>query len=183
MESRVVFVTLNVPGSNDDSPLTNPWTGAWAGNPEQGAEQVARDVANMVWLNKAFALAEKRHAAGVVLMLQADMWDNTFGNNHATLNAFDPLVEAIGDASKAFGKPVLMLVGDSHVYTEDHPYDGSARFTTLHPGYTPIAPNVTRIIVEGSTTVPNRFEYLRLKVDPKAAQPFSWERVDYTFAP
>jgi hypothetical protein len=28
IESGVVFVTLNVPGSNDDSPITNPWTGA-----------------------------------------------------------------------------------------------------------------------------------------------------------
>jgi hypothetical protein len=183
MQSRVIFVTLNVPGSNDDSPLTNPWTGAWVGNPEQGAEQVARDLANLVWLNQAFALAEKHHAAGVVLMLQADMWDNSAGNSHATLSAFDSLVEAIGDATRAFGKPVLMLVGDSHVYTEDHPYDGSPRFTDLHPGYTPIAPNLTRIIVEGSTTVANRFEYVRLKVDPKAAQLFSWDRVDHTFAP
>jgi len=115
--------------------------------------------------------------------INSGSWDNTGGNSHATLSAFDPLVEAIGDAARAFDKPVLMLLGDSHVYTEDHPYDGSPRFTDLHPGYTPIAPNLTRIVVEGSTTVPNRFEYVRLKVDPTSAPVFSWERVDYTFAP
>jgi hypothetical protein len=68
-----------------------------------------------------------------------------------------------------------MLVGDSHVYKVDNPYDGSAAFQAIHPGFTPTVPNITRAVVEGSTTVPNRFEYLRLTVDPRAAQLFSWE--------
>jgi hypothetical protein len=110
-------------------------------------------------------------------MLPADMWDGT----HAQLDAFDPFVKAIGEAAIDFGKPVLMLVGDSHQYTVDNPYDGSAAFQAKHPGFTPVAPNVTRVIVEGSTTVPGRFEYLRLTVNPKAPQLFSWERVDYQF--
>jgi len=170
-------VTLNVPGSNDDSVATNPWTGAWAGDPAQAAEQTARDRANRAWLDKAFARATKHRARGVVLMLQADMWDGT----HAQLDAYDPLVQAIGDAATAFGKPVLLLVGDSHVYKTDNPYDGSAAFQSMHPGFTPTVPNITRVVVEGSTTVPNRFEYLRLTVDPGAAQLFRWERVDYSF--
>jgi hypothetical protein len=33
MESKAVFATFNVPGSNDDSQLTNPWTGAWSATP------------------------------------------------------------------------------------------------------------------------------------------------------
>jgi hypothetical protein len=37
------------------------------------------------------------------------------------------------------------------------------------------------VIVEGSTNFPNRFEYLRLTVDPKSPQVFSWDRVDFTF--
>ena len=177
MESRVLFATLNVPGSNDDSTATNPWTGAWAGDPAQAAEQTARDRANRAWLEKAFAVADTQQAQGVVLMLQADMWDGT----HAQLEAYDPLVQAIGNAANAFGKPVLLLVGDSHVFKTDNPYDGSAAFQAVHPGFTPTAPNLTRVVVEGSTTVPNRFEYLRLTVDPRASQLFSWERLDYYF--
>jgi hypothetical protein len=38
-----------------------------------------------------------------------------------------------------------------------------------------VAPNVTRIVVEGSNA--GRTEYLRLTVDPKTATVFSWERV------
>lgn len=175
MESKVVFVTLNVPGSNDDSVVTNPWTGAWLGSPDQAAEQTARDAANLAWLQKAFDTAQANGARGVVLMFQADMWDGT----HAQLDAFDTLVKAIGDHAIAFGEPVLMLVGDSHEFTVDHPY--SPAFESKHPGFTPTAPNVTRVIVEGSTVEPDSFEYLRLTIDPKSPQLFQIERVDYYF--
>ncbi len=110
-----------------------------------------------------------------MLLFQADMWDGT----HAQNDAHDVFVKAIGDAAIEFDKPVLMIVGDSHEWTVDHPYDGSME--AVHPGFTPAAPNITRIIVEGATTVPDTFEYLRLTIDPKAAQLFSWERVAYEF--
>jgi hypothetical protein len=32
-------------------------------------------------------------------------------------------------------------------------------------------------IVQGSTTAPNEFEYLRLTIDPRWPQLFSWDRV------
>jgi hypothetical protein len=105
------------------------------------------------------------------------MWDGT----HAQLDAHDIFVKTIGDAAIEFGKPVLMIVGDSHEFVVDYPYDGSKE--AQHPGFTPYAPNVTRIIVEGATTVPDTFEYVRLTVDPKSNQLFSWERVAYDFVP
>ena len=45
----------------------------------------------------------------------------------------------------------------------------------MHPN-TPIAENVTRIVVEGSA---GRTEYVRLTVDPKTSDGslFTWERV------
>jgi hypothetical protein len=45
----------------------------------------------------------------------------------------------------------------------------------VHPN-TPVAENVTRIVVEGSA---GRTEYVRLTVDPKTkgGSLFSWERV------
>lgn len=61
----------------------------------------------------------------------------------------------------------------------------TATSTPSTPGIVtpPHAPNVTRIIVEGSTTVPDRFEYLRLTIDPRSDEVFSWDRLDYNFAP
>src|SRR5262249_37105617 len=71
-DSQVVFVTLNVPGSNDDH---LPWSGgtasvpgapypakAFLNEPARQQEVADRDAANLRWLNKAFAMAEANGA-------------------------------------------------------------------------------------------------------------------------
>jgi hypothetical protein len=73
---------------------------------------------------------------------KADMWDIT-----ATLNAFDPLVVQIGNRALSFEKPVLLLVGDSHIYTVDNPYSAISPLHGVNPG-TPIVPNITRIVLQ-----------------------------------
>ena len=93
----------------------------------------------------------------------------------------------------AYGKPVLYLNGDSHVYRSDDPLQaGSTCYTesgvcpddawNQHPFYG--VPNFHRIVVHGSTFP---LEWLKLSIDPGAAWenastptswgPFSWERV------
>jgi len=175
MESKVVFATLNVPGSNDDNLDTNPWSAPWntpAFQALQTDEQTTRDAANLDWLQMTFDIAAENGAKGVVIFLQADMWDGTT----AALNAYPPLVAAIGNGALGFGKPVLMIVGDSHKYVVDNPYHPASPLHNLHPG-TPTVPNITRVIVQGSTTAPDEFEYLRLTVNPRSSTLFSWERV------
>jgi len=139
----------------------------------QAQEVATRAQANTAWLNKAFALADAQDAAGVVLIMQADMWDAT-----AALSGFDALVTQIGNLAKAFGKPVLILEGDSHRFKVDNPFSANAANAAahaLHPS-TPVAENVIRIVVEGSD---GRTEYVRLTVDPnkKGDALFSWDRV------
>jgi hypothetical protein len=167
----VVFATLNLQGSNDDlAPWGTPLP-ADAGNyPSQVDERKARIQANQAWLIKAFDLAKATDAPGIVLMFQADMWDAT-----SALSGFDDIVKQIGDLAIAFGKPVLILEGDSHVFRVDQPYTPSSPLFGLHPA-TPVAPNVTRLVVEGSA---GRTEYVRLTIEPKAdaASLFTWERV------
>jgi hypothetical protein len=68
-----------------------------------------------------------------------------------------------------FGKPVLVVQGDSHVYKTDQPL---AAGDAIH-GVTQPVPNVTRIVVQGETTS----EWLKLRVDPRGATLFSWERI------
>jgi len=171
MESQVVFATLNIPGSNDDKASWGSTLPPDAGNyPSQATERDTRKRANLAWLDKAFTLATDNNAAGVVLLLQADMWDTT-----SALSGFDTVVVRIGDLAAAFGKPVLLLEGDSHIFSVDSPYSPSSPLYSKHPG-TPVAENVTRIVVEGDG---NRTEYLRLTFDPqnKGGQLFSYERV------
>src|SRR5262249_30552041 len=114
--------------------------------------------------------ATENNAAGVVLLFQADMWDTT-----ASLSGFDTVVVRIGNLAAAFGKPVLLLEGDSHIFSVDFPYSPSSPLYPKHPG-TPVAENVTRIVVEGDG---NRTEYLRLTFDPQNQNGplFSYERV------
>ena len=83
-ESQVVFVTLNVPGSNND---TLPWSGGTATVPgppypakaflneaARAQEAAARIAANSRWLHKAFSQAEADGAEAVLVGIQADMW-------------------------------------------------------------------------------------------------------------
>jgi hypothetical protein len=172
MESRVVFAALNITGSNNDqvpwgSPL--PWD---AGSyPSQAQEQATRAQANSAWLEKTFATAGANGAAGVVLIAQADMWDPA----EPTLAGYDQLVRQIGALAASFGKPVLLLEGDSHRFEVDHPFSASSPLLAVHPS-TPVAENVTRLVVEGSD---GRTEYVRLTIDPRGQGTplFSWERV------
>ncbi|HWC74543.1 MAG TPA: metallophosphoesterase family protein [Gemmatimonadales bacterium] len=171
MESQVVFAALNLPGSNDDKASWGSTLPSDAGNyPSQATERDTRKQANLAWLDKAFTIATDKDAAGVVLLFQADMWDTT-----TSISGYDTLVVRIGNLAATFGKPVLLLEGDSHIYSVDYPYSPSSPLHSKHPS-TPVAENVTRIVVEGDG---NRTEYLRLTIDPQqnAGQLFSWERV------
>jgi hypothetical protein len=172
MESRTVFATANITGSNNDGATWGSPLPANAGNyPSQATEQATRAQANAAWIDKAFDLATANNATSVVLLFQADMWDAA----EPTLVGYDALVQQIGTRAAAFGKPVLLLEGDSHAFRIDHPFTTSDPLYALHPS-TPVADNVTRLVVEGSA---GRTEYVRLTVDPQGQknQLFTIERV------
>lgn len=168
VEAGAVFAAVHVVGSNNS---LLPWyaddtTGTKLDDPpRREAEERARNLANLAWLDHAFAVAAEQNAIGVVLLMQADMWDGS------PSNGFDATVQKIASLSVAFGKPVLLVEGDSHVFETDNPL---AAGDALHGVSTPV-PNLTRVVVQGSTTAPLS-EWLRLRVDPNQAQPFSWVR-------
>jgi hypothetical protein len=159
---EIVFATVHVVGSNND---LVPWFGA-AETPEQRAERLAeyedRLAAALAWLDRTFARAAEEDARGVVVAMQANMWFNT-------PLGFSEIVQRLADRASSFGKPVLLLEGDSHRFTVDRPLSTGS---PLH-GVTTAAPNVTRIIVEGETIG----EWLKLRIDPDSAEPFSWSRI------
>jgi hypothetical protein len=116
------------------------------------------------WLAQTFLTAELTGARGVVIFMQADMWDGT------PLDGYDLTAQVLADLAADFGKPVLLIVGDSHVFKVDHPFEHG---DPVH-GVTRPAPNLTRVVVHGETLP---FEYLRLSVDARTDAVFSWERV------
>ena len=183
----VLFATVNVPGgSNNDA---DPWYGAPTTSPQQTTEAANRTGAALRWLDRAFTTARDVRARSVVVTAQADMWDLD-GKDASHLGNYEPLVSSLATHASAYGRPVLLLNGDSHVYRSDNPLKQASACTgdqdvcayddwNSHPSYD--VPNFHRIVVHGST-VP--LEYLRLTVNPKSRPttatsfgPFSWQRV------
>ena len=94
----------------------------------------------------------------------------------ATIDGYDALVIQIGNLAAKYGKPVLLIEGDSHVFRVDTPFTPSSPLFGLHPN-TPVAPNVTRLVVNGSSS---RTEYVRLTINPnakKGTSPFTFIEV------
>ena len=194
-QSRTLFVTLNIPGgSNNDSDI---WYGAPTMSAEQAQEVSDRSGADLRWLDAAFDRAEARHSRALVIQVQADMWDLD-GKAASHIANYKPFIDRIATRAAAFGRPVLLFNGDSHVYRSDNPLVAGAPCVTegATPG-TEVAcandayanqpggydvPNFHRVVVHGST-VP--LEWLKLTVDPKAQAgngsnafgPFSWTRM------
>jgi hypothetical protein len=175
-DAGVLFAALNLPGgSNNDNDI---WYGAPSMSAAQSQEIAQRTAADLRWLDRAFKFAERGKFAGLVLILQADMWDPEKGAAHQA--AYEPFVARIARGALDVGKPVLMLNGDSHVYQSSNPLAAGDPAQAIHPGYD--VPNFHRVVVHGSTTP---LEYLRLTVDAKANAPhgteaygpFSWSRV------
>lgn len=95
---------------------------------------------------------------------------------------FTGFVRELARQSRAFGRPVLLLNGDSHVFTDDRPLADPARsYKRTMYGVTEEVPNLRRVTVNGST-VPCH-EWARLGVDPKSPGVFSVERVLFSTQP
>jgi hypothetical protein len=191
-QSKTLFVTVNLPGgSNNDA---DNWYGAPVTSAQTG-ERNERTGADLRWLDAAFARAEADRVDGVVIGLQADMWDLD-GKTSAHLTNYEPIISDIARDTTAFGKPVLLFNGDSHVYRSDNPLaqgapcvsepsSGAAAMPcsdddwNQHPFYD--VPNFHRVVVHGSTFP---LEWLKLTIDPGISHqttatsfgPFSWVR-------
>jgi hypothetical protein len=201
MQSKVVFVTLNIPGgSNNDDDLWN--TGAFGAtrSAPQIQEAAQRTAANLRWLEAAFAMAKAFGAKAVVITEQADMWDlDGTGPALTHIANYEPFIAKIAALTGDFGKPVLLINGDSHKYRSDNPLSDNAPCVIetglsaatapcsddnydTHPYYASGLPNFHRLVVHGSTFP---LQYTRLTVNPRANYPatastfgpFSWERI------
>jgi hypothetical protein len=201
-QSKTLFVTLNLPGgSNNDADN-------WFGEPRtqaQNDEIAQRTQADLDWLDHAFGQADADGVGSVVILEQADMWDLD-GKAPSHIADYKPFIDSIAAQTLAFGKPVLLMNGDSHKYRSDNPLVQGAPcvIETGAPDTSTAAcpddayagqaanggaynvPNFHRIVVHGGTTFPAQpLEYVRLIDDPRANNltsnntfgPFSWERV------
>ena len=193
-KSGVLFAATNIPGGSNNG--NDPWYGAPTKSAAQTQEVSNRTGATLRWLKTAFDRAESGNASAVVLLVQADMWDLD-GNVPSHIAEYKPYIDLIAARAKAFGKPVLLFNGDSHVYRSDNPLSkGASCVTEATSGAAATActsdaydnqphgynvPNFRRVTFHGSTTP---MEWLKLNIDMgksapngiDAFGPFSWKR-------
>jgi hypothetical protein len=177
-DAKTVFVTLNMPGSNNDGV---PWTGTFSNPTVQAEEALERNAANIRWLDAAFNLASNEHAKAVLIGIQADMWDPAALLTGADgLDKYTPFVTELARLAIQFSRPVLLINGDSHLYGTDKPLADPTSATGLIHKTLPVT-NLTRITVQGSTNKPA--EWLRLTIDSHSSSVFSWKNVSYCLDP
>jgi hypothetical protein len=140
----VMFATVHVVGSNNGFERT----------PEAAAEYFARDAANSAWIEDTYAKATAADAAGAVFAFQADLLLDTPERFDRANYGFWNTIQALSEGATAFGKPVLLIQGDTHELVIDQPLKATDGKTRLE--------NVTRLQVMGAGEV----QAVRVLVDP-----------------
>jgi Calcineurin-like phosphoesterase len=162
----ILFVTLHTVGSNNNLGRTR----------EMDAEYSERNAANLTWMKEAFDLAKRNGNKGIVLLTQANHEFETFwaprrlgqymrGFRELEKTKPEQLAEIRKKSGYAdmvrmleaeglnFGKPVLFVHGDTHVFRVDKPLFNTKNRRPFE--------NFTRVEVFGSPDV----HWVRIVVD------------------
>jgi hypothetical protein len=153
---EVLFATVHIVGSNN---------GLATRLPAALAEWQERDAANIDWIRAAFDEAERRGARALVFALQADVAFSgrvDFATPHST--GFRASIgETLVPLAAQWGRPVLVINGDSHRFRVDRPFTHDGRALA----------NLVRLVVPGEDDV----RAVEVTVDAARAEPFSFRLI------
>ena len=124
----VVYLGLNVQGSNDNYPYAGV-DGETRGAAEidrQRAEERARKAANLAWLHDGFTYAAEIGAKGVMVIWQADP---NFNNDQHLADprsgdAYPDYINGLRSETLGFNGQVALVHGDGHYFKIDKPLNG-----------------------------------------------------------
>jgi hypothetical protein len=157
----VTFVTLHVVASNNGLGRTA----------EGDAEYAERNQANLVWLRQGFEHATASGSRAVIVLQQANLFPefSPFPGNPKKTSGFTDIREQLRKESRAFGKPVALIHGDSHYFRIDKPLSplrirGKPVVTELE--------NFTRVETFGSPYA----HWLHVTVDPNDPNVFTFRQ-------
>jgi len=131
-----LFTTLHIVGSNNNFE---------ARNPSAVNEFFHRDAANVAWIKDTFAVASEQKVELLVFAFQADVFEarNIYEDFPSWSGFRKSIAETLLPLAQQWGKPVLIIHGDSHRFKVDQPFTLNRKPLT----------NITRIIVPGQTCV------------------------------
>jgi predicted phosphodiesterase len=164
----VVFVTLHMPGSNNNLGRTA----------DMDAEYAARNIANLEWMRQAFEYAKKNNSKGLMLLTQAnpkfedalpDRRKNALSIRPPSkkLSGYADFLQAFQKEVLAYEKPIVLVHGDTHYFRIDKPLvindnSGARRGS--------IVENFTRVEVFGYPEA----HWVRAIIDPSDPNIFSF---------
>lgn len=143
----VTYAGIHVVGSNNNL----------GRNAENDAEYAERNQANLAWLIKAFETAADSQALMIVIHANPGF---ELGSDDRT--GFNDFIELLQTQTIIYGKPVVLVHGDSHYFRIDKPLDV--------PGENVDIDNFTRVETFGSPNV----NWLRVVVNPDNPQVFDF---------
>lgn len=147
----VLFIGLNVPGSNNNLGRTG----------EMDAEHRRRMAAVFDWLDESMKLAERRQLAGVVILFHANPgFDGKSHRRRGAPDGFAGLRRVLLAHTRWIARPVLLAHGDTHAFRLDQPLRDTATGMPLA--------NFTRVEVPGSPAA----HPIVVDIDPASPQLF-----------
>jgi hypothetical protein len=144
----VMFVGLNVPGSINNY-----------GKPEFAD----RNAANLAWIKESFATAKVENRRAVMLIIQANPFPER-GSTNKIHAGFREMLDLLASETLAFGKPVVLVHGDSHYFRIDKPLTAPKNGRRLD--------NFTRVETFGDPYA----HWLRVSVDPADPNIFTFRQ-------
>ena len=147
----LALLTLHITGSNNN--LRQDKAAA--------REHFARQEKNRLWLEASFDKAQQADAAAVVLFIHANpQWEAAWWNP----TGFDDFRALLAERAQAFGRPVLVVHGDSHTFRIDKPLKKVANVTRLEVFG---SPQRGAVIVAVDRTLPELFLFSPVLLDAK----------------
>lgn len=170
-QGGVMFVGLNVPGSNNNKVADDAaCTKKSARTPEQcaadNAEYAERDAANIAWLKDSFAKATAAGDKGVMIVIQGDVGfdvPETEDDSEARLpgnDGYAAFLDALIAETETFAGQVVLVHGDTHFFKIDKPL----------PDYKHLLTNFTRVETFGSPNV----HWIKVDVDATSRDVFTF---------
>ena len=170
----VVFVGLNVPGSNNNVILSakdcaNKSVRTQEVCDASNAEYLERDAANIAWMEQSFQKAAQTNARGVVLVIQADPGfdlpetEEVDESLQAEFSGYRNFIAKVIEQTEKFNGQVLLVHGDTHFFKIDKPLYSPTK----------LLPNFTRLQTFGSPSL----HWVRVTVNPATEQLFQIEPV------
>ncbi len=176
---RVMFVALNVVGSNNNLVVTDKQcfkksNRTWADCDKATEEYRDRNQINIQWLKESFQEARDRNLPGIAVAIQADIYfpfELSDGGYHDDFlpqldanNGFSDFFHTLVEETQNYNGQVVLIHGDSHYFKLD-----KAMFNADGT----ITSNFTRVETFGDIET----SWLEMTVNPRSREVFSFKPV------